>query len=252
MKKRIVMAMSLTAMTGVSLAHADSFGFDRPGLGLGTDIVDVGHVAWEQSLPSVSYDDTAGTSTTTLNADALFRIGVGANTEVRVGWDGPEWQKTRTNGKSQTNNGAGDVSLGVKHRINTNDDSLTWAVLGQVTLASGDDEFSVGKDKYTVSSALAYAFSPEISTGITMSYDYQDSDFAWAAIPTIQYKITNKVAGYTEYYYRKMQHQHHESILNNGVIWSVRDNLQLDASIGYSFNTMNPRLTAGLGFAYLF
>ena len=39
------------------MAFAESFSFDREGAGLGTAIVPKGHVAWEQSVPTATYDE---------------------------------------------------------------------------------------------------------------------------------------------------------------------------------------------------
>lgn len=238
------------------ISNADAFGFDRPGAGLGTDIVPKGHLAWEQSLPSASYDDYSVDgekhSVLTVQGDMLARIGLGSDVEFRVGWDGPIWQKEKLGANSTETHGVGDVTLGIKKAINTHDDAFKWALLAQVNLANGDDEFTVDKEIYTLGSAISYQFNDSVSTGMTMYYDYQDGDLAWSAIPSLQYKIVGNLSGFSEYVYRKQESQHKESILNNGLIWSVKDNLQLDASIGYSFNRENPRLNAGLGVAYLF
>ena len=81
------------------MALAESFSFDRPVAGLGTAIVPKGHVAWEQSVPTATYDerrvDGVDESQLTLQGDALFRIGVADDVEFRVGWDGPIWQRNK-------------------------------------------------------------------------------------------------------------------------------------------------------------
>ena len=52
----------IAASMMVSTTFAADFSFDRPGAGMGTGITPVGHLAWEQGLPSVSYqqDNVAG------------------------------------------------------------------------------------------------------------------------------------------------------------------------------------------------
>lgn len=249
---------SLILVAGVvsPLASAEDFDFDRPGTGFGVSVVPKGHVAWEQALPSVSYDDHykngSKQSTLTVQGDMLARIGVGADTEVRIGWDGPMWQRQKNGSQKDTVDGVGDVTLGVKKAIDLGDDRLKWAVLGEINLANGDDEFTVDKKIYTLGSSLTYRFNDLIDTGMTMYYDYQDKDLAWTAVPTISYKINDKFSGFAEYVYRRKESQEFQSSVNNGVIWSIRNNLKLDASMGYSFHGDQPRFTAGLGASYLF
>ncbi|KAA8732048.1 transporter [Acinetobacter qingfengensis] len=247
-----------------NLANAEAFGFDRPGDGFSPEIVPKGHVAWEQALPTLSYDDGyhAGEkySQLTVQGDMLFRVGLGSDFELRLGWDGPTWQKSKIGADQQEIHGNGDMTVGLKRAINTHDDQLKWALLAQAKLATADDVLvnhdlglaDSNKNIYTVGSSMQYQYNDLIKTGITMLYDYQDGDLAWSAIPNIQYKITEKLSGFAEYRYRKQESLKKESVVNNGLIWALRDNLQLDASIGYSFNDSNPRFKAGLGAAYLF
>jgi predicted porin len=263
MKKNTFNQLSMSVFLSMlgHFAHAEAFGFDRPGDGFSTAIVPKGHVAWEQSLPTLSYDDAEQSqSRLTVQADMLFRIGLGADTELRLGWDGPVWQRTKRGGQDDEIHGNGDLNVGLKKAINTGDERLAWAVLLQAQLATADDVLarndaalsSNDQNLYTLGSSVQYQYSDNLQTGITMLYDYQDGDLAWTAIPGIQYKISQKLSGFAEYKYRKQESQPKESVVNNGLIWALRDNLQLDAWVGYSFNASNPRVKAGLGVSYLF
>jgi len=70
----------IAASIMTSTAFAADFSFDRPGSGIGTGITPVGQLAWEQSLPSVSYQegkvDGIKDKTLTLNGDMLLRTGL--------------------------------------------------------------------------------------------------------------------------------------------------------------------------------
>lgn len=244
------------AVIGAQNLWAEGFEFDRAGQALGTGIVPKGQVAWEQALPSISYDEFRENGVKhqhlTLQADALLRIGVGSDLEVRLGWDGPVWQRHKIGQEQQEVDGIGDMQIGLKKAIDLNDDKLTWALLAQVNLATGDDEFSSDDEIYTVGSALSYQFSQDITTAMTMLYDYQDGNLAVTAIPSIEYPISAKVTGFSEYVFRKAEHQHYQSVVNTGLMWDVMDQLQLDASVGYSFNRQQPQFNAGFGVSYLF
>lgn len=239
-----------------SLGFAAPFGFDRPGEGMGTAVVPKARLAWEQSLPSASYDEfyENGTknSVLSLQSDVLLRLGVGADTELRLGWDGAVWERHKQAGIATENDGVGDVSVGIKRAINTHDEDFSWAVLAQVNLANGDDDFTVEKKIYTLGSAVDYQWNDVISTNMSMYYDWQDGDLAWSAIPGLQYQISDNVSGFAEYIYRKQESQKSESVVNNGVLWSISDRLQADVSIGYSFTEAQPKYLAGMGITYLF
>ena len=89
----------IAASMMVSTTFAADFSFDRLGAGMGTGITPVGHLAWEQGLPSVSYqqDNVAGAKdkTLTLNADMLLRTGLTDGLELQLGWQGPVWQQNK-------------------------------------------------------------------------------------------------------------------------------------------------------------
>lgn len=235
---------------------ANTFEFDRPGEAFGTAIVPKGKVAWEQALPSATYDESRvnGIKHTQLNVqgDLLLRAGIGYDAEIRLGWDGPMWQRSKVAGAEHETDGVGDLHIGLKKAINLDDAKLKWALLAEVTLATGDDGFSAEEEIYTLGSSLAYEFDANVSTGLTMLYDYQDGRLAVTAIPNIAYPIAGRVSGFSEYVYRKAEHQHYESAVNTGLKWLPMDQLQLDASVGYSFNQQRPDFNAGLGISYLF
>ena len=239
-----------------SSAFAEAFEFDRPGQALGTGIVPKGHVAWEQGLPTVSYDESrvngVKQSDLTLQADALLRIGVGSDTELRIGWDGPIWQRHKVANVDDDIDGVGDIQIGVKKAIDLGDDQFAWALLAQVNLATGDDEFTQDEEIYTLGSTISYKLSPSVNTGITMLYDYQDKDLSMTAIPNISYQMTDKLNGFAEYVFKKTEHQKYQSVVNTGLTYNLTDNIQLDASIGYSFNQQQPDYNGGLGVSFLF
>ena len=87
--KKIGTLSLITASMMASTAFAADFSFDRPGVGMGTGITPVGHLAWEQSLPSVSYQegtvDGEKDKTLTLNGDMLLRTGLAEGLDGIVG-----------------------------------------------------------------------------------------------------------------------------------------------------------------------
>ncbi len=253
--KQLSLIISLSSI-GMSVMASD-FAFDRPGAGFGTGITPVGSLAWEQGLPAVQYvesKDVSGikTKTLSLNADMLLRTGLAENTELQLGWMGPAWIQTKSQGQTVEDDGLGDVSIAVKHRIDLGDDKLSMAVLAQALIATGNDGFSEEDDIYTLGTSVEYQYNDLVNTSISMFYEVQDSDWSVTAVPTIGYNISGNLSGYSELVYRKKESSHNEYALGTGLVYALNDRTQFDASIGVDLDGQARSYNAGLGIAYLF
>ncbi|MEK0214383.1 transporter [Acinetobacter junii] len=248
----IFVAASMLAST----TFAAEFSFDRPGAGIGTGITPVGQLAWEQGLPTVSYQEQniegVKDKTLTLNGDMLLRTGLANGLELQLGWQGPVWQQHKRAGFKTETDGLGDVSIGLKKAIDLKDDRLSMAVLAEAIIATGNDEFTAHDDIYSLTSAVAYEFSDLIGTSITMRYEAQNSNWAVTAIPTIDYKIAGKLSGYSEFIYRKAESQDYQYGLGTGLVYAINDRAQLDASVGVDLDGDVRSYNGGLGVSVLF
>ena len=249
--------IGLIVITGLSSqAFAAEFAFDRPGAGFSTGIAPVGHLAWEQAFPSVSYKkSTSGsesTETTTVTTDMLFRTGLTKNLELRLGWQGPGWSRTTTAGRTENEHGLGDVSIGLKQAIDLDDDQLSMAILAEAQIATGNQNFTNHDDIYTLGSSVSYKYSPNINTAITMLYQHEGDKLSVTAIPNIGYTLTDKWSGYSELVYRKAEGTDVEYSLGSGVIYAPTSRTQFDASIGVDLSGSTNSYKAGLGVSYLF
>ncbi|MGK5735238.1 transporter [Acinetobacter junii] len=239
-----------------STTFAAEFSFDRPGAGIGTGITPVGQLAWEQGLPTVSYQEQniegVKDKTLTLNGDMLLRTGLANGLELQLGWQGPVWQQHKRAGFKTETDGLGDVSIGLKKAIDLKDDRLSMAVLAEAIIATGNDEFTAHDDIYSLTSAVAYEFSDLIGTSITIRYEAQNSNWAVTAIPTIDYKIAGKLSGYSEFIYRKAESQDYQYGLGTGLVYAINDRAQLDASVGVDLDGDVRSYNGGLGVSVLF
>ena len=245
-------ALSMLAST----TFAADFAFDRPGAGVGTGITPVGQLAWEQGLPSVSYQQqnmTGGTDKNlSLNADMLLRTGLAKGLELQLGWQGPAWQQHKYAGLKTETDGLGDVSIGLKQAIDLGDERLSMALLAEAIIATGNDGFTTHDDIYSLTSAVAYEYSDLINTSITMRYEAQNSDWAVMAVPTITYKIADKWSGFSELVYRKAESTPYEYALGSGLMYALNERVQMDGSVGVSLNGQHKSYQSGLGIAFLF
>lgn len=252
-----IKTLILAAVSGLSsYAMASDFSFDRPGTGFGTGITPVGHLAWEQGLPSASYTEANTASgkakQVTLNGDMLLRTGLAKDLELQLGWAGPSWSKTSLAGRSVEEDGLGDVSIGLKKAIDLDDEKLSMAVLAEAIIATGNDQFSNGDDIYSLSSAVAYQANELLTTSLTMRYEVQDSNWAVTAVPTLEYKIAGNLSGFSEFVFRKAESEDKEYSLGTGLIYALNDRVQLDASVGVELQGRNKGYESGLGVSFLF
>ena len=255
MKKFQVLGL-IAASIMTTATFAAEFSFDPPGSGIGTGITPVGHLAWEQGLPSVSYQegtvDGVKDKTLTLNADMLLRTGLADGLELQLGWQGPVWQQYKHAGTKKETNGLGDVSIGLKKAIDLKDDRLSMALLAEAVIATGNDEFTAHDDIYSLTSAVAYELSDLVGTSITMRYEAQNSDWVVTAVPTMDYKIAGKLSGFSEFIYRKAESQDYEYGLGTGLVYAINDRAQVDASVGVDLNGSGKSYNGGFGVSVLF
>ncbi len=245
--------LGFVVLAGASMqVFAADFAFDRPGTGFSTSTTPVGQLAWEQGLPSVSYQQSGDDHATTLNADMLLRTGLTDSLELQLGWQGPSWSKSKLDGVKSEDDGLGDISIGLKKAIDLDDERLSMALLAEAVIATGNQGFSNEEDIYSLSSAVAYQYNDLINTSITMRYEWQDGDWAVQAVPTLEYQVTDKWSGFSEFVYRKAESQDYEYALGTGVMYALNDRVQLDASVGVDLNGTDRSYTSGLGVSFLF
>lgn len=245
--------LGLIALAGCSaqLLAAD-FEFDRPGEGLSTGITPVGNVAWEQGLPTARYSKSGDQTATTLSADMLLRTGLSDDLELRLGWAGPTWTQVKSNGQTEEDDGLGDVSIGLKKAIDLDDDKLSMALLAEAIIATGNAGFTNEEDIYSLGSVVSYQYNDLVSTALTMRYEWQDSNWAVSAIPSLGYRITDRWSGYSELIYRKAESVDNQYALGTGVMYALNDRVQLDANVGVDLDGADRSYFSGLGFSMLF
>ena len=245
--------LGLIALAGCSAQlFAADFEFDRPGEGLSTGITPVGNVAWEQGLPTARYSKSGDQTTTTLSADMLLRTGLSDDLELRLGWAGPTWTQVKSNGQTEEDDGLGDVSIGLKKAIDLDDDKLSMALLAEAIIATGNAGFTNEEDIYSLGSVVSYQYNDLVSTALTMRYEWQDSNWAVSAIPSLGYRITDRWSGYSELIYRKAESVDNQYALGTGVMYALNDRVQLDANVGVDLDGADRSYFSGLGFSVLF
>lgn len=137
--RTVLLAAPVLLAAGCATARpAAPVATSRPGIVRPAGIVPAGHVQLETGYTRAGQDER----TRHLVGETLVRAGVGYRTELRGGW--ASYQRTVTG--ATTIEGAGDLSVSLKHRLN---DARAWipavALTVGTTLPTGADAVSAGE-----------------------------------------------------------------------------------------------------------
>jgi hypothetical protein len=146
-------------------------------------IVDPQHLQVEMGLSDWTLDNASDQRKDTFDiGDVLLRYGVGATTELRVGWTafGYIHTRDRLSGGVTKSSGIGDVTLGIKQSLSHPAEGKTGfaiALLPYATLPSGRKDVGAGDwgaglivpTSYKLSDTVALEMTPEIDAAVDQS-----------------------------------------------------------------------------------
>lgn len=249
-----VLATALWAITTSTAARADDApSFDRPGIGFSTGTLAKGAFAWEQGLPDFQRDDSDGGRVTQYNANTTLRLGLSDTLELQL--SSAPYNRLRerdSNGQRRSRHGAGDTGLALKLALPSSRDQFSWAVLGGVTAASGDRDFSNGATEYTLGTSLGYDFDERVSGALYFNLDRSDGANTWSWSPSLSFAVSDRVGAYVEAGVSRSDHESTTSIAGAGLTWMASPHVQLDASLDWGLDARSPDLQGGIGLAWLF
>lgn len=230
-------------------------GFDRPGLLFATDTVPEGRFVLEQGLADVTQDEAGATDVTLVTLGTLVRYGVAADWELQAGFAPLARLKVDGPGTDSSQTGYTDLRLGAKHRLGGGAGQALGgaevAVLGGVTLPTGDDAFTADDEI--------------IDLGVTANWPLAHSGAAFGALAQLTTGGVNDdlllAAAYSApltesagYYLEAgvTTGDSDGSMLGGGVAWTPRRDAQLDVYLLAGLGGDAPDLQAGLGFSWFF
>ena len=230
---------------------------DRPDQTESASVVPARFVQLETGV-SYSRDEEGGDTLRTLaGPGTLVRIGVGARTELRVGWDGwveEEVDSLQPQGLDRSVSGIGDGELGAKVKLREESGALPeMAILGGITLPVGDEDLT--SDEYDPSVRLAFAHT--LTERLGLSYNlgaerFTEGDTFTRYLYTVALGagFTERLGGFLELFGEEPESGApggSQVSLDGGVTYLVRPNLQLDAYAGAGITDDAPDWIAGLG-----
>lgn len=243
-----LVACTVFPVTGL----ADTPAFDRPGIAFSTTTLPAGSFAWEQGLPDFTYDSGGGMRSRTFSADTNLRFGVLPNLELQVGsalWNDLD---EKTAGTSNSENGFGDTRLSLKAALPSSIKEITWAALGGVTFATGDDAFTAGDPQYDLGVTAAYELSDEISVSVYVNFDRFRNETTWTFSPSVSYAVNDAVGVYLEAGTDLTEGDENGTVVGGGITYMITKTIQLDASVDFGVTSNSPDVTGGIGISMFF
>ncbi len=252
--------MLLITASPVAADELRDFCPTRPGLGTNACIVDASHAVAELSAVDWTRTrDNAATEDRTLAGDLLLRIGLGATTELQLGWTpfGVVRTRDRLAGTTATQHRIGDVTLGLRQNLASPDGSgFSAAVQPFVTLPIGRQPVGDGDWGAGLVVPISYELSETWSVALTSEADAAvDSDgngrhLAWSAIGGATYKLSDSVSATIEAAALRDDPARHETEWRGALslAWQPKDGLQFDvqAVAGLDRDAPDVELIAGL------
>jgi hypothetical protein len=235
-------------------AFADPPDFDRPGAGFATTVLPAGTLALEQGLPTYERQRQDGFLDRTYTADSLIRIGLGGPIEFQLG--GSAWNRLDERGQGSRRHavGHGDTSVALKWAPAGSGDAgaFSWAALGEVTFANGDEDFGNGARQVSLGTTMQWKPDDTYQNTLYANLDRLKGRNTWTLAPTFGRKFGKNLLAYIETDAIHDAEDGNELQAGGGVAYEVGDHVQLDAYALHRIGRHGPSVVAGVGISMFF
>ena len=185
--------------------------------------------------------------TTVYSAGTNLRIGLSETVELQVGTALFNHQKAEVSGVSESVNGRGDSSLAVKVALPSSSKTFSWAVLGSVGFATGEDPFTAGERQYDLGTTLNFNVNDSYSTAFYVNVTRFERENTYTFSPSLSFAVTDTVGAYVEAGVSHMKQSPNSAVAGGGITWMVTPAVQLDVSADFGLNSASLDIQGGLG-----
>lgn len=265
----LTLSWAWTTVRGAdSAANAPPLVSDRPDFTESTETVLSGRVQLELGY-TFTYDSENGERERRHTApEALIRIGVLENFELRIGWEGYAWTDTKTHERSDSGRtfhredssaGANDVSIGLKLKLAEQSEMRPHlGLIAAVSIPSGSADLSSGDVDPEVVLAWAYDLSEAVSVAgnLGVGAPTEDADRFVQTFGSVALGVglTDRVGMYAEYFgvFPNADRSDCAHTFNAGLTWLLHEDLQLDVRAGAGLNEEADDFFTGIGMVWRF
>ena len=236
----------VSALACANPAYADAPAFDRPGIAFATSVLPAGTFDWEQGLPDLAHVNSDGMRSTTYTVDTTLRLGLFTTLEAQLA--GSLWNRfdLRAAGISTSSTGAGDTKLALKWAPTLSSKTVTFAMLGSVTLDTGSAGFTNGQSIVSLGATVARDLGNGRSVAFYANVDRSGGANTWTLSPNFGFPISGNLGGYVEAGHT-FGGGASSTVAGGGLTWLLHDRVQFDVYADGGLTRSSPDVQAGFG-----
>lgn len=243
-----------------------SLATDRPGFADTTSVMPRGHAQLELGYTYTFDSEERTRSMDHTIGQTNLRIGLFDNLELRTLWNGFSMTETDFDAESRAgrryratdhNDGAGDMTLGLRTQLVKNDGFIPdLTLLTNMSIPVGTDNKTAGDVVPDARLAYGWALSDKLrlyGVGIIAAGVHPTGHFPQASGSMgLSYAVTSRVGTFVEYYgiFPGRENEDCSHNADGGVTFLINDNCQLDFSAGLGLNEQAPDYFLGMGIAF--
>lgn len=238
----------ILVLFNLSISFAQDLVTDRPDFTESAEVVEANMIQVESGAEYSDFNSTEELS----YPNALFRVGVGHNFEIRFGFSG--WTSVTVNDKSNTY--LNDLLLEAKYQLTGKNAKIPFAILLVSILPTGDDAISVGSAEIGIKLATAYDINDQLGFGVNanaISVDTgEERELLYQFSMAAGIGISDKLGAFLELFADIPSNETWQPVFDGGFTYLLNPDSQLDLYIGKGLNDFAPDLIIGGGFSFRF
>lgn len=239
----VVLLIELVAT--VSVVSGQGLVTDRPDFTESGVTVPVGILQFEGGA---TYSSLTGDLSEIVVGEALLRWGVFERVEARIG--APSFVSV-SNGDTQS--GLSDGSLGAKVQLGPVGSGWDLAIIGEVSMPIGDEEFSSDALDPSFILTAGRDFSETVSLGVQVAAAWptqgDDREFEWGGTIVLGSALSSQTGAFIELAVTVPESGTAPLVGHTGLTYSVSDTFQLDIHGGVGLTDTAPDVFGGVGLA---
>lgn len=193
-----------------------------------------------------------GTSSEWTRPSVMARMGLGSNLEFRLGFAG--WTGITVNDRTQTY--MNDLMLEAKYQFTASDAEVPVALLLVSTWPTGEPEVSVGQTEMGLKLAASRDLNDQVGISLNLGAISANADQGrtWSALASVSAGISlhDRSAAFIEILADIPQSRAWQPVLDGGLTFLIRPDLQLDAYLGKGLNRHAADYIVGAGLSFRF
>jgi hypothetical protein len=213
---------------------------NRPGFSFSPNVVAPGQWQLETGIFHTRSND--GTRTTSLPRAEIRR---GVDSQVEVFISSLSWLETSS--ADSNTSGLVDMALGTKIKISDAAAMTQMALLFQISVPTGDSDFS--SDRWDPSVAFIWAHGGDLSIAGTVKVSEFHSGYQLDNGLKVPFSWSDTHSGFIEWEANMPEGGGDTHWLNGGYQWLIEDHIQLDINAGLGLNDRAADYRVGVGFS---